>query len=412
MDFKPINAWYRILGIVSPKPCINQSLFTICNIALFHPNPMAVIRAGYWQKDGIYNMDKIDPTYFTHLFYATVAIDHDTYRVTPTGVDETLMNDFTSKAQKAGVKCLLSIGEDTDEGQVALSNMIRTPDDRKKFIDSSIDVAQKYGFDGLDLFWKYPDTETEFQMPNLSLLFKEWRDSLEQSSKSEKLKKSPNLLSTIAYFAPKIFPPNDDKAYPFKAIKENVDFVNLVCYDYYGSRDFYVTAEHALLYDLKCRKSTHYGISSWINDTGIPEGQLVMGLPLYGRTWKLKYPNKNWIGAPATGEVGLNHGVMDYDDILKFNSDRHANVVDDDKTVSAYSSAGHDWIGYDNKKSIKGKVQYAKDHKLGGYFFWALGMDKNYELPQQGSFIYTYINNALLIQISLTFLTKRIVCWL
>ena len=96
----------------------------------------------------------------------------------------------------------------------------------------------------------------------------------------------PLLLSTIAYFAPKIFPPNDDKAYPFKAIKDNVDFVNLVCYDYYGSRDFYVTAKHALLYDLKCRKSTHYGISSWINDTGIPEGKLVMGLSLNGRTWK------------------------------------------------------------------------------------------------------------------------------
>lgn len=136
---------------------------------------MAVIRGGYWQKDGEYNMDKIDPNHFTHLFYATVAIDHHTYKVTLTAVDEKLMNDFTSKAQKAGVKCLLSIGEDTDEGQVALSNMIRTPDDRKKFIDSSIDVAQKYGFDGLDLFWKYPDTETEFQMPNLSLLFKEWR---------------------------------------------------------------------------------------------------------------------------------------------------------------------------------------------------------------------------------------------
>ena len=100
------------------------------------------------------------------------------------------------------------------------------------------------------------------------------------------LESPPLLLSTIAYFAPKIFPPNDEKAYPFKAIKDNVDFVNLVCYDYYGSRDFYVTAKHALLYDLKCRKNTHYGISSWINDTGILEGKLVMGLPLYGRTWK------------------------------------------------------------------------------------------------------------------------------
>ena len=121
-------------------------------------------------------------------------------------------------------------------------------------------------------------------MPNLFFLFKEWRESI--MGESYESGKPPFLLSTIAYFAPKIFPPNNDKAYPFKAIKDNVDFVNLVCYDYYGSRDFYVTTEHALLYDLKCRNSTHYGISSWINDIGILEGKLVMGLPLYGRTWK------------------------------------------------------------------------------------------------------------------------------
>ncbi|KAK9995570.1 hypothetical protein SO802_020256 [Lithocarpus litseifolius] len=355
--------------------------FTICNIALFHPNPMAVIRGGYWRSSEADNFppDSIQTTYFTHLYYATVAIHPDTYKITPISPnDKKWMKDFTSMAQKAGVKCLLSIGEDTDQSRVAFSNMIRTPDDRKSFIDSTIEVVKDYGFDGLDLFWKYPDTETEFQMPNLFLLFKEWRESLDESSKSEKPEKSQYLLSTIAYFAPKFFPPKDDKAYPFKAIKDNVDFVNLVCYDYYGSQDFYVTAEHALLYDKKCRKSTHYGISSWINDTGIPDGKLVMGLPLYGRTWKLKYTTKNWIGAPATG-VGP---VMDYNDIMKFN-DRHAHVVDDDKTVSAYSYDGYDWVGYDSTKSIKGKVQYAKDHELGGYFFWALGMDKDYILPKQ-----------------------------
>ena len=115
-----------------------------------------------------------------------------------------------------------------------------------------------------------------------------------------------------------------------------------------------------------------------------------MGLPLYGRTWKLKYPNKNWIGAPATGEVGLNNGVMDYSDILNFITANHGVTVDDDKTVSAYSYAGADWIGHDSTKSVKGKVRYAKDHELGGYFFWALGMDKDYILPKAVVFFFFF----------------------
>ena len=236
-------------------------------------------------------------------------------------------------------------------------------------------------------------------------LFKEWRHSLnEESSSSE----NPRLfLSTIVYFAPKFFPPNDIKAYPFKSIKDNVDFVNLVCYDYIGrGGQFLVTDQHALLYDKQVKMSTHYGISSWIDDAGFPEEKLVMGLPLYGRTWKLAAPHQNWIGVHTM--PGSGYGHMDYSDILNFNRDHRAIVVDD-KTVSTYSYAGQDWIGYDSKFSIKGKVQYAKDHALGGYFFWALGMDKDHELPKQGSFTYTFINNALLIQISQTFLTTRIV---
>ena len=190
-----------------------------------------VIRGGYWRS---FEPEPFPPkpdlvkTYFTHLFYATVAIDPIIYDINPSTNEKERMKEFTSKAHELGLKCLLSVGEDTDPDKsqvtlVALCNMVRTPESRKTFIDSSTKVARENGFDGLDLFWKYPDTETEFEMPNLSLLFKEWRESIRNES-SEPEKRL--LLSTIAYFAPKFFPPNDDKAYPFKAIKDNVDLIS------------------------------------------------------------------------------------------------------------------------------------------------------------------------------------------
>ena len=374
---------------------------------------MAVIRGGYWRSSEAdrFPPEKIRKTWFTHLFYATVAIDPETYKIRLSDIDDTWMGRFTSViSQNSDVKCFLSIGEDTEASRTAFSKMVSSSAGRKSFIEDSIMVARKNGFHGLDLYWKYPATENESDMANLGLLFKEWRQSLIADADPSASGQPGLLLSTIAYFAPKFFPANDKKAYLFQAIKDNVDFVNLVCYDYYGSQDVQATAEHALLNDQPGKKSTAYGISSWIDGERVPKEKIVMGLPLYGRTWTLKDPKKYWIGAPAAG-VGLNNGVMDYSDIVIFNKDHQAVVVDDDNTASTYSYAGQDWIGYDSEYSIERKVQYAKDHALGGYFFWALGMDMDYVLPRKGSFTYTYIkNHALLIQISLTFLTMRIVC--
>ncbi|KAM3704065.1 hypothetical protein ACJW31_04G147300 [Castanea mollissima] len=344
---------------------------------------MAVFRGGYWRSSEVekFPPKSISKTWFTHLFYATVAIDPETYKIRLSDIDQTWMGRFTSViSNNSDVKCMLSIGGDTEASRAAFSKMVSTSAGRKRFIEDSIKVARQNGFHGLDLYWKYPASETEFDMQNLGLLFEAWRRGLIDDSSATG--KPQLLLSTIAYFAPKFFPPNDKKAYPFEAIKDNVDFVNLVCYDYHGNQDFEATAEHALLYDQPGKKSTDYGILSWINDARVPQGKMVIGLPLYGRTWTLKDPNKNWIGAPAAG-VMSNGSVMDYSDIMIFNKDHHATVVDDENTVSTYSYAGQDWIGYDSEYSIKKKVQYAKNHALGGYFFWALDMDKDHALPEQ-----------------------------
>ncbi|KAK2994324.1 hypothetical protein RJ640_009465 [Escallonia rubra] len=133
-----------------------------------------------------------------------------------------------------------------------------------------------------------------------------------------------------------------------------------------------------------CNISTSFGISSWIED-GVPLEKLVMGMPMYGRTWQLKDPNVHGIGAPATGTGPGNGGIMSYDDFVALSSANGVNVVYDNNTVSTYSYAGTNWIGCDNPTSITNKVKYAKDQGLGGYFFWALGLDRNWTLARAAS---------------------------
>lgn len=108
-----------------------------------------------------------------------------------------------------------------------------------------------------------------------------------------------------------------------------------------------------------------------------------MGIPVYGRTWKLKNPSHHGIGAPAVG-TGPGGGVMSYYSILEFNAENNASAVFDRTTVSTYSYVGTDWIGYDDTNSVEYKVKFAKAQGLGGYFFWALGLDSNWTLAAAG----------------------------
>lgn len=109
-----------------------------------------------------------------------------------------------------------------------------------------------------------------------------------------------------------------------------------------------------------------------------------MGLPLYGRTWQLRDAGDHGIGAPAVG-AGLGNGVLMYMEVAAFNKESKAHVVYDNSTVSTYSYAGTEWIGYDDGKSVGKKIEFAKQCNLGGYFFWALGYDdKDWTVSKQG----------------------------
>ncbi|KAL3587104.1 hypothetical protein D5086_013971 [Populus alba] len=54
------------------------------------------------------------------------------------------------------------------------------------------------------------------------------------------------------------------------------------------------------------------------------------------------------------------------------------------QTVSYYSYAGGFWAGYDDSVTIDWKAQFARSRGLGGYFFWALGQDKDWIISKQG----------------------------
>ncbi|KAL2481194.1 Glycosyl hydrolase family protein with chitinase insertion domain [Abeliophyllum distichum] len=307
--------------------------------------------------------------------------DATTYQLLITQPDDQWMGNFTATlhAKKPPAKVLLSIGGAGGSPSI-FSNLVSNSDNRAAFVSSSIDVARKYGFDGLDLDWEFPSNPQD--MSNLALLYQEWRSSVNQESLASG--KPSLLLSTAVHFSSNFFLSSDvPRTYPGDAIRNYVDFVNPMCFDYHGAWDTSVTGAHALLFDKSSNVSTSYGISTWKGD-GVPSKKIVMGMPVYGRTWQLKDPSDHGIGAPAVGTGPGNLGVMIYTDILGFNSLNNATVVFDNATVSTYSYAGINWIGYDDTISIQAKIKFAKAQGLGGYFFWALGYDSNWTIARAG----------------------------
>ncbi|PSS13924.1 Acidic mammalian chitinase [Actinidia chinensis var. chinensis] len=346
-----------------------------------HSNSKAV-KGAYWPSwASDFPPSSIDTKLYTHIYYAFLVPSNVTFKFEISDSTALMLLDFTSTlhAKKPPVKALYSVGGG-GEGSALFSRIASEASSRKNYIDSSIEVARKYGFDGVDLDWEFPQTPKD--MKNLGHLLHEWRDAVQKEAKATG--RSPILLTAAVYFSVEFFAYGMPRSYPVASVSKNLDWINVMCYDYRGSWDTSATGAHAALFDSKSNISTSYGLRSWLK-AGIPPSKLIMGLPLYGRTWQLKDPKSYGIGAPAVGLGPGDEGTMTYSQVEKFNKENDATVVYDVDTVSTYSFAGTSWIGYDDVRSSMVKIAYAQALGLRGYFFWAVNGDYEWKISKQAS---------------------------
>ncbi|KAL5980524.1 hypothetical protein ACLOJK_028432 [Asimina triloba] len=402
------------LSLISTSPSPSPSLSASCSAspapislpiswppspspALPTPSPPSSshsVKAAYWpayQSDS-FPASAIDTSYFTHLYYAFLLPDQTTYQLLIDPCEDAKLAGFVSTLHSniPHPKAMLSIGGGGNNA-TTFALMAANQTSRSAFIDSSIAVARKYGFDGLDLDWEFPHTQAE--MDSLGVLFAEWRAALRREAFVTGRRRL--LLTSAVYFAVDFFLDTVYRKYPAGSIRQNLDWVNAMCYDYSGPWDPFTTGAPAALYGLKgSNVSTSHGVESWIG-AGVPAWKVVMGLPLYGQTWQLKDPNVNGIGSPAVG-LGPGNGTLVYSALVDYNVQNNSTVVYDPATVSMYSIAGNAWIGYDDTWSVGSKIDFAgREKNLRGYFFWALGFDKGWAISKQGTYCVQYIHYAL-----------------
>jgi chitinase len=335
----------------------------------------ANIKGGYWYSDSGLAVSDIDPSYFTHLFCAFADLDTSTNQVTISSANAASFSTFTQtiQAKSSSVQTLLSIG---GGGGPALAqqfaNMASQASSRKSFIDSSIQLARGNNFNGLDLDWEYPSSDTD--KTNFGLLITEWRAAVAQEASSSG---NPALLLSAAVGGSDQITPL--QYYPGQDIADNLDWVNVMTIDLFTS-DGYPTSTQAPapLKNPTGQFSVEEGITKWIG-LGVPQNKIALGVPFYGFKWSLADANNHGLFATAT--QGL--GAVKYRDIINTG----AEVVYDSTYVTNYCFTGTDWYGYDDTQSISAKVDYAKQNGLFGYFAWHIEQDSNWALSQAGQYI-------------------------
>ncbi|CAH8354323.1 unnamed protein product [Eruca vesicaria subsp. sativa] len=204
--------------------------------------PTTMVKASYYYlgPENKFEVKTVDPT-FTHIFWAFAQIDSSSHEVDISTMNLPQFYKFAEIVKtNEQLQILLSIGGKNAEKNM-FDSMTRTLENRKAFIESSIDVARTYGFHGLDLAWEYPSNKVE--VGNFRHLIEEWRVAVQKDS--VKTGKLPLLLTAAVRYSPDV---NSSLQYPVDAIAKNLDFVNIMSYDFYGPDWSDVTRPPAALY--------------------------------------------------------------------------------------------------------------------------------------------------------------------
>ncbi|KAK8736742.1 hypothetical protein OTU49_004627 [Cherax quadricarinatus] len=341
--------------------------------------------AVYRPDNGKFDVENIDPFICTHLIFGFAGLGWDNqirvldpYNELCENYGKCAYDRFTALKQKnTELVTILAVGG-WNEGSTKYSDMAADEGTRKTFVDSSVEMLKTHNFDGLDMDWEYPTQrggKPEDKVNFISLL-----SELKTALHAE------GMILTAAVSAGKL---TIDPAYDIPAMAENIDIVNLMAYDLHGAWETY-THHQSGLYPYpddtgdNVYLNQDFAVRYWI-DGGMPSTKIALGVPLYGRCYKLDYStDETGYYAPASqpgpaGPYTRSPGFLGYNEICEFQKNEGDWVVEIAPGMNEpYTySYNHEriWCSYDDHDSCVIKANYAKDMNLAGMMVWSVETD-------------------------------------
>ena len=308
---------------------------------------------GYYPQWVVSNLpaSEIDFNVVTHVIHSFAWPNEDGSIASYDGMFGSGMSDII---HSQGAKFLLSLGGwGNHTGFEIISG---DPVLRELFIYNLASILMINNYDGVDLDWEFPDSNTDRE--NLNSLVSEM-DSIFFSI-------NPAWLISMAIPVSNWW----GQWHDFEFLDQHIDFFNAMTYGTHGDWSSHV-GHLAPLYpsppndlDGSCDENMDY----LHNSRGIPKDKINMGLPFWGLKWEASNINEPFTSNSENilySEIPelINNG-------WSYHWDTNAlcpYLVKDD---------GSFVITYENPESIAFKCQYVIEEDLGGVMIWALSYDK------------------------------------
>ncbi|KAG7212242.1 hypothetical protein KM043_012573 [Ampulex compressa] len=310
------------------------------------------------------------------------------------------------------LKVFLGIGgnADTADDTHKYLKLTETPESRTKFINSVQRFLLDYDFDGVDLAWQFPPASEKKDYSRWGLIVHKVKkvfgaEAFEDDKKLEhrdgftilvlELKVQLELMgkaltiTVLPHVSPSVY-------YDARALAPNVDAVHLFAFDQKTPENSPKEADYpAPIYardNHAPEDNIEAAVGYWL-DKGTPASKIVIGVPTFGRTWKLTsesqisgIPPLVADGPGAEGPLTGTPGLLSYAEVCSRLSEsavgRLTKVSDQAKNGSyafqPYNSdTGADgiWVGFEDPFTASNKVAYATDKGLGGVAVVDLTLD-------------------------------------
>ncbi|RDI84157.1 hypothetical protein Vi05172_g6030 [Venturia inaequalis] len=274
------------------------------------------------------------------------------------------------KKRNRNLKLLLSIGGWTYSANFAVP--CSTDSGRRKFAESAVRLVKDLGLDGLDIDWEYPKNAQEAR--DLLLLLGACRQELDAYAATLPVQSNGRAAHLLLTIAAPAGPTNYEKLL-LREMAPLLDFINLMAYDYAGSWDSCAGHQGNLYPDQHspaCTPFSTAGAVKYYIDNGVPPNKIVIGMPLYGRSFlATEGPGKPYSGS---GDGSWEKGVWDYKALPRPGAQEHHNAH-----IGAswsYCPTSKEMVTYDTPPVVQQKSEFIRDWQLGGAMWWESSGDK------------------------------------